>query len=276
MVKSLQDTKTLHNGVKMPYIGLGVYKMEERDEAIKAMEYALNYGYRAIDTATLYQNELVVGEVVNHSSIPREEVFITTKVWNDYQGYDSTLRAFETSLKELDLEYIDLYLIHWPVKNKYLETWRALERLYDEKLVRAIGVSNFNIHHFEDIAAHGNEKPVINQIELHPRLAQEELRQYCHGQNIAVEAWSPIGRGRLLDEPTINHIADKHGKTPAQIILRWHLQNDVIIIPKSVREERIKENADLFDFELSLYDMNEINSLNKNERFGADPDNFDF
>lgn len=276
MVKSLQETKTFHNDVKMPYVGLGVYKLEEREEASKAIEFAIDYGYRSIDTAAMYQNEHIVGEVINHSSVPRKDLFITTKVWNDNQGYDSTLRAFEKSLKQLNLEYIDLYLVHWPVKQKYVETWKAFERLYDEKLVRAIGVSNFQIHHLEDIATHGNEKPVINQVELHPRLAQEELRQYCQEQHIAVEAWSPIGRGRLLDEPTINHLADKYGKTPAQIILRWHLQNDIIIIPKSVREERIKENADLFDFELSLHDMNDINALNKNERFGADPDHFDF
>lgn len=276
MVRSLQDTVTLHNHVKMPYIGLGVYKMIDEEEAAKAIEYALDVGYRSIDTAKLYENEHVVGEVVRQSSVGRENIFITTKVWNDDQGYDSTLRAFERSLQQLNMEYIDLYLIHWPVKEKYKETWKALERLYDEKLVRAIGVSNFQIHHLEDLATHANEKPVINQVELHPRLSQEELRKYCKKNQIAVEAWSPIGRGRLLDEPTLNHIAKKHSKTPAQVILRWHLQNDIIIIPKSVKQERIKENADLFNFELSMNDMNEIDALNLNARFGADPDNFSF
>ncbi|MBS4177556.1 aldo/keto reductase [Lederbergia citrea] len=276
MVKNLQDTITLHNGIKMPYVGLGVYKMEDRQEAVHAIHHAIDYGYRSIDTAHIYQNERVVGEAIKDSRVARADLFLTTKVWNYDQGYDSTLKAFEASLKGLNMDYIDLYLIHWPVKPKYLDTWRALERLYDEKLVRAIGVSNFQIHHLEDLAAHSNEKPVINQIECHPRLTQEKLREYCNEHSIAVEAWSPIAKGRLLEEPTLNHIASKHGKTSVQIILRWHLQNGTVIIPKSVREERIKENADLFDFELSLSEMNDISALNLNERIGADPDNFDF
>lgn len=276
MIQNLQDVKKLHNGVEMPYIGLGVYLMKEEEEAAAAIKSAIDYGYRSIDTAHIYENEHVVGRAVKESGVPREELFITTKVWNTDQGYDATLRAFEESLKKLDLDYLDLYLIHWAVRDKYKDTWRAMERLYDEKVVKAIGVCNFQIHHLEDLTANSNEKPVVNQVELHPRLTQEPLREYCNQNDIAIEAWSPIARGRLLEEPTLMHLADKHGKTTAQVILRWHLQNGHIIIPKSVHEERIRENAALFDFELSMADMNEIDALNMDERFGPDPDNFNF
>ncbi|HZG72687.1 MAG TPA: aldo/keto reductase [Chondromyces sp.] len=274
MVTSISDTILLHNGVKMPYIGLGVYKMEDKNEAVSAIKAAIQNGYRSIDTAALYANEDSVGQAVRESGILREDIFITSKVWNTDQGYDSTLRAFENTMNQLSFDYLDLYLIHWPVSGKYHDTWKALERLYDEGTVKAIGVSNFNIHHLEDLMSKSNEKPVINQIELHPYLNQSELREYCARQNIAVEAWSPIARGRLLDEPVLAHLAQKHGKTPAQIILRWHLQNNVVVIPKSVRAERIAENADLFDFELSLNEMLQIDALNKNERFGPDPETF--
>lgn len=272
----LQETVTLHNGVHIPQIGLGVYQMVDRKESYEAMKFALEYGYRSIDTAHIYGNEDIVGEAVKDSGLPREDLFITTKVWNTDQGYDATLRAFEQSINKLQMDYLDLYLIHWAVKDKYLETWRALERLYDEKVVRAIGVCNFQIHHLEDLAAHSNEKPVINQVELHPRLTQEPLREYCRENEIAVEAWSPIARGRLLEEPTLQSLAKKHGKSVAQVILRWHLQNGHVIIPKSVHKERIAENAQLFDFELSMNEMNEIHALNMDERYGPDPDHFDF
>lgn len=276
MVKSLQQTMTLHNGIEMPYVGLGVYKMEDKEEAVHAIETAIKVGYRSIDTAWFYQNEDAVGEAVRNAAIPREQLFITTKVWNDHQGYDSTLKVFENSLQNLQMDYVDLYLIHWPVKGKYLDTWKALERLYDEGVVKAIGVSNFQTHHLEDIFTHRNEKPVINQVELHPRLSQEPLRAFCQKHQIAVEAWSPLARARFLQDPTINEVAKKYGKSPAQVILRWHLQNEVIIIPKSVTPARIKENADLFDFELSADDMDKINKLNKNQRFGKHPDHFAF
>ncbi|AKP46239.1 MULTISPECIES: aldo/keto reductase [Bacillus] len=277
MVSSLQDHVTLHNGVKMPYVGLGVYKMTDKDETINAVKAALDYGYRMIDTAAFYQNEDAVGKAVKESGLSREEIFITSKVWNSDQGYDSTLKAFERSLKELDMDYLDLYLIHWPVKEKYLETWRAMERLYNEGVVKAIGVSNFQIHHLEDLMANSQEKPVVNQVELHPHLSQEPLRTFCRDHEIAVEAWSPLARARILDqEPILKEIAKNHGKTEAQVILRWHLQNEVVIIPKSVHPKRIKENAELFDFQLSQEEMAQINSLNKNHRYGADPDNFDF
>ncbi|WP_020156981.1 aldo/keto reductase [Caldibacillus debilis] len=276
MKKTLQGTTVLHNGVKMPYFGFGTYKVKEGEEVYNAVRTALETGYRLIDTAALYENEEGVGRAIRDSGIPREEIFVTTKVWNSDQGYDSTLRAFETSLKKLDIGYIDLYLIHWAVKGKYLDTWKALVELYKEGRVRAIGVSNFQIHHLQDIMDHFDEIPTVNQVELHPYLTQEELREFCAKHNIKVEAWSPLGRGRLLDLPELKRIAEKYGKTPAQVVLRWHVQNDIIVIPKSVHPERIKENADIFDFELSDEDMAAINRLNRNERFGKDPDHVDF
>lgn len=276
MIKSIENKVKLHNGVEIPQFGLGVYKVEEGQTIIETVKLALSYGYRSIDTAAIYGNEEGVGTAVKESAIQRDKLFITTKLWNDDQGYDRTLKAFETSLRKLDLDYIDLYLIHWPGKDKYVETWKAFERLYDEGLVRAIGVSNFHEHHLEELLTNANEKPTVNQIELHPRLSQETLRDYCKSKGIKVEAWSPLAKGRLLNEPTINYIANKHGKTPAQVILRWHLQNDIIVIPKSVSPKRLKENADIFDFQLSLDEMNQLDQLNMNERTGRNPDNLLF
>lgn len=275
-MKSLQDTIRLHNGVEMPRLGLGVYKVEGGNQVEETVQTALEIGYRSIDTAAFYQNEEGVGNAIRNSGINRKELFITTKVWNTNQGYNETLKAFDDSMKKLQLDYLDLYLIHWPVKGKYLDTWRALEKLYQDGRVRAIGVSNFKIHHLEDLFSHSELKPTVNQVELHPRLSQEELRTFCKTHEIAVEAWSPIGRGRLLNEPVLSEIGEKYQKSTAQVMLRWHLQNGVIVIPKSVTPSRIKENTELFDFALSQDDMDKINSLNKDERFGADPDNFNF
>lgn len=269
-------TKRLANGVEIPRIGLGVYKMTEPEIAIQAITTALDIGYRHIDTASLYANEKEVGEVVRHSTVPREDIFITTKVWNTDQGYDQTLKAFEKSLELLGLDYIDLYLTHWPVKETFVETYRAIERLYEEKLIRATGVSNHHQHHLETIAAKANIQPMVNQIECHPRLTQFDLREYCAEQGIAVTSWSPLARGGLLDEPTLNRISGKYGKSPAQIIIRWHLQHDLIVIPKSITPARIEENFDVFDFELSFEDIKNIDLLNLNERIGANPDNFNF
>ena len=268
--------KTLANGVKMPYVGLGVYKMTDREEALQAISKALAIGYRAIDTAALYNNEVEVGEAIRASGIKREEIFVTTKVWNTDQGYDNTLRAFEASLKKLGLEYVDLYLTHWPVEGKFVDTYRAIERLYEEKLIRVPGVSNHHAHHLEKVFAKANVMPMVNQIELHPYLSQEALRAFCKEHKIAVTAWSPLGRGIILKDETITKIAAEVGKTEAQIILRWHFQNDIITIPKSVTQSRIQENISIFDFELTNDQMARINKVNKNERIGKDPDNFHF
>lgn len=275
-MKDISGTLTLNNGVEMPQFGLGVYKVEKGLQIENTVKDAINIGYRLIDTAAFYENEEGVGKAIKESGVPREELFITTKVWNTDQGYDQTLNAFDNSLKKMGLDYIDLYLIHWPVKEKYLETWRALEKLYKDGKARAIGVSNFQIHHLKDILENSSEKPAVNQVELHPLLSQTELRAFCSEHNIKVQAWSPIARGRVLEDSDIKEIAQRHGKSAAQIILRWHLQNGIMVIPKSVKKDRLRENADIFDFELTEDEMKQMNALNNNHRFGADPDNFDF
>lgn len=274
MGKSLQGTVLLHNGVKMPYFGLGVYKVEEGNEVIESVKTALEVGYRAIDTAALYENEEGVGKAIKASGIPRKEIFVTTKVWNTDHGYEKTLKAFDKSISKLGLDYVDLYLIHWPGKDTFLDTWRALEKLYRDGRVRAIGVSNFKPHHLQTLMEHSEEKPVINQVELHPYFQQKDLREFCKQHDIVVEAWSPLGRGQVLDDPVLAEIGKKYGKTPAQVTLRWHLQNDIVIIPKSVTPSRIKENADIFDFELTAEDMEQIDQLDKNTRLFKDPDLF--
>jgi len=276
MPQNLQDTTTLHNGVKMPWFGLGVFKVQEGSEVVESVKAALKNGYKSIDTAAVYRNEEGVGQAIKEAGVPREELFITTKVWNTDQGYESTLQAFETSMGKLELDYLDLYLIHWPVAGKYKETWKALEQLYKDGRGHAIGVSNFHVHHLKDLMADSEIKPMVNQVEYHPHLAQTELLEFCKAEGIQMEAWSPLKQGELLSKPIIVEIAEKHKKSPAQVILRWDLQNEVVTIPKSVKEHRIIENADIFDFELSAQDMDRLNSLNKNERVGPDPDNFDF
>ena len=273
---NLQSTRTLANGVEMPIFGLGVYKMTDPQETIEAITKALQVGYRAIDTASLYYNEEQVGEAIRHSGVAREEIFVTTKVWNTDQGYDNTLKAFETSLKKLNMDYVDLYLTHWPVEGKYPDTYRAIERLYEEKLIRVPGVSNHHAHHLEQLLRSANVPPMVNQVEAHPYLSQEPLRTFCREHHIAVTAWSPLGRGGVLQDETIIKIAEKYGKSAAQVVLRWHLQHDIMVIPKSVTSSRIEENANIFDFVLSSEDMTVIDSLNRNQRFGKDPDNFHF
>ena len=272
MPNSLQDKTTLHNGVKMPWFGLGVFKVKEGSEVIESVKAALKHGYKSIDTAAVYENEEGVGQAIRESGVPREELFITSKVWNSDQGYESTLKAYEKSLSKLGLEYLDLYLIHWPGKTKFKETWKALEKLYKDGRVRAIGVSNFKTHHLKDLLSDAEIKPMINQVEYHPHLTQKELHDFCLQEGIQLEAWSPLKRGELLEEPTINEIAAKYQKTSAQVILRWNLQNKVITIPKSIKEHRIVENSQVFDFELSQEDMERINGLNKDDRVGSDPD----
>lgn len=266
----------LYNGVQMPWLGLGTWQAAEGAEVESAVKYALEIGYRHIDTAAVYGNEHGVGKAVRESGVPREKIFITSKVWNSDQGYESTLKAYEHSLQLLNTDYLDLYLIHWPVKGKYVETWKALEKIYNERRVKAIGVSNFHIHHLEDLLKEAEIVPMVNQVEFHPYLQQNELRKYCQEHLIRFEAWSPLMQGHFKNIPVIKHIAEKYGKTEAQIILRWDIQNGVVTIPKSVHKERIKENSEIFDFELSGEDMDEINALNQNRRFGPDPDNFNF
>lgn len=270
----LQTTRKLANGIEMPIFGLGVYKMTDPQETIEAITKALQVGYRAIDTASLYDNEEQVGEAIRHSGVPRESIFVTTKVWNSDQGFDNTLRAFEVSLKKLNMDYVDLYLTHWPVEGKYAETYRAIERLYDEKLIRVPGVSNHHERHIEEVLKAAQTPPMVNQIEAHPYLSQEPLRAFCKERNIAVTAWSPLGRGGVLQDEVILKISEKYGKSPAQVVLRWHVQNDILVIPKSVTPSRIEENANIFAFELTAEDMNALNGLNRNQRFGKSPENF--
>lgn len=275
-ITDLNGTFELHNGVAMPYFGLGVYQSEDGQEVINAVKWALDAGYRHIDTASVYKNEEGVGQAIKESSIERDEIFVVSKVWNSDQGYDSTLKAFEASLKRLDLEYLDLYLVHWPVANKYKETWKALEHLYDQKRVRAIGVSNFMQHHLEDLLAGANTVPMVNQMEFHPYLVQQPLIDFCNKNNIQYEAWSPMMQGKIFSMEEFKKIAKKYGKSIAQIVLRWDLQKGVITIPKSSNKERIIANADIFDFELSEEDVRQLEAMHKGQRFGPDPNNFDF
>ncbi|WDL99101.1 aldo/keto reductase [Alicyclobacillus sp. ALC3] len=276
MPTHIGDCTTLNNGVLMPWFGLGVYKTPPGEVVETSVRMAIEHGYRSIDTAKLYDNEEGVGIAVRDSGVKREDIFVTTKLWNTDQGYDQTLQEFDASLKRLGMDYVDLYLIHWPGTRLYKETWKAFEKLYKDGHVRAIGVSNFNIHHLEDILSDSEVVPAVNQVELHPRLNQAELREFCESKGIRLEAWSPLMRGQILDDPTITRIAETHGKTPAQVILRWDLDHGVITIPKSVHENRIKENADIFDFTLTVEEMAAIDSLNNGTRVGPDPDDLKF
>jgi diketogulonate reductase-like aldo/keto reductase len=267
---------TLNNGVKMPQLGFGVWQVKD-EEATAAVTHAIEAGYRSIDTAMIYGNEEGVGKAIKESNVPREELFITTKVWNSDQGYENTLQAFDLSLKKLGLDYIDLYLIHWPTPefDTYVETFKAMEKLYHEGKVKAIGVCNFEIEHLERLLNECEVKPVLNQIECHPYLAQNELKEFCAKHDIFVEAWSPLDQGgEVLQDEVVIKIAESHRKTPAQAVLRWHLQNNSIVIPKSVTPARIKENIDVFDFELTGEEMDQINSINKNRRKGPNPNEF--
>jgi methylglyoxal/glyoxal reductase len=279
-MNSLQSTTTLHNGVKMPWFGLGVFKVEEGSEVVSSVKAAIKNGYRSIDTAAIYANETGVGqaiaEALQETGLTREDLFVTSKVWNADLGYESTIAAYEASLDKLGLEYLDLYLIHWPVKGKYKDAWRALETLYKEGRVKAIGVSNFQIHHLEDVMKDAEIKPMVNQVELHPLLSQQDLLSFCQSHSIQLEAWSPLMQGQLLDHPVLSDIASQHGKSIAQVILRWDLQRGIVTIPKSIKEHRIIENANVFDFSLSEEDMSRIDALNENRRVGPDPDNFNF
>lgn len=258
--------RELSNGVKIPIVGFGTYKLQnENDEASSIVKEAINLGYRSIDTASFYNNEEGVGKGIKESGIPREELFVTTKVWIDDDKYEDTIKAFNKSLHKLGLEYIDLYLIHWPTEN-IKETWRAIEDLYKEKKVRAIGVCNCTVKQLEEIIGFSEINPMVNQVEIHPNRSEKELLRVCKRHNIVVQAWSPIMRGQLFSNSIIKNLATKYNKSEAQIILRWHLQNNVIAIPKTNKPNRIKENIDIFDFTISQDDMEMIDSINKNER----------
>ncbi len=271
--KHLADCTRLANGVEMPWLGLGVWKVEEGQQVEDAVRTAIETGYRSIDTAAIYRNEQGVGRAIANCGVPRDQLFITTKLWNENQGYETTLKAFEESRNKLGLEYFDLYLIHWPLpkRGKYKETWKAMEKLYKEGLIRAIGVSNFQVDHLKDLMSDAEIAPMVNQVEYHPLLSQQELLAFCKANQIQMEAWSPLMQGNL-DLPVLHEIADAHGKTAAQVVLRWDIQNGVVTIPKSVTPHRVKENADIFDFELSSEEMERINALNQNKRFGGNPD----
>ena len=280
MISNLKNTVTLNNGVKMPWQGLGVFRVEDSPKLVDAVKNAIKNGYRSIDGAAIYDNEVSMGEGIAEgikaAGISREDLFITSKVWNADLGYESTIKAYETSLKKLGLDYLDLYLIHWPVEGKYKDAWRALEYLYKKGRVKAIGVSNFQVHHLENLMKDAEIKPMINQIEFHPRLTQEKVRAFCKQNDIQVEAWSPLMVGKLFDNEILKEIAQNHNKSIAQIILRWDIQNGVITIPKSTKVGRIIENSQIFDFELTNEEVEKINSLNQDLRVGPDPDNFDF
>jgi len=275
-ITDLKGTVKLVNGVEMPYFGLGVFKTKEGSEIENSVKWALESGYRHIDTAAIYKNEKGVGNAIKASGIPRNELFITTKSWNDNQRNDTVIKGFEESLHLLQSDYVDLYLIHWPVKGKYTETWKVMEEIYSSGRAKAIGVSNFLQHHLEDVFKIAEIKPMVDQVECHPYLVQQSLIDFCQANDIVFEAWSPIMRGAVNDIPLLIELSEKYKKTPVQIVLRWDLQKGIVTIPKSVHQERIKSNIDIFDFELSVEDVLLIDSLDKDEHFGAHPDTFTF
>jgi 2,5-diketo-D-gluconate reductase A len=268
---------TLNNGQAIPQLGFGVFQIEPKNTAA-AVSTALEAGYRHIDTAEMYGNEAEVGEAIAASGLDRGEVFVTSKLSNDAHEPDAAREAFDGTLKALGVDYVDLFLIHWPLPMRYggdfVSTWKTLEEFYREGRARSIGVSNFQPQHLRRLHGETDIIPAVNQIEAHPYLTQDDVRAFCAQHQIAVEAWSPLGKGIVLDDPVIGRITERTGKTPAQVVLRWHIQRGDIVFPKSVSSDRIRENLDIFDFELSGADVNEITLLNKNERTGPDPDKF--
>ena len=279
MINRIDECTTLRNGVKMPWFGLGVWQVQDEDTLIQAVHAAVRAGYRSLDTARAYVNEDMVGKALATSPVPRDQIFLTTKLWNGDQGYDSGLQEYEQSCKLLGTDVIDLYLIHWPVPmiDKYVNSWKALVRLYEEKRVRAIGVCNFKKHHIERLVAETGVAPMVNQVECHPLFPQNEMLAYCRENGIQMEAYSPLLNGRLSTiAPVLEPIARKHGKTAAQVILRWQLDREVVVIPKSVHENRIIENGSIFDFALDADDKAAIAALENGTHFLPDPDEMSF
>ena len=270
---TLESTVKLNNDVRMPILGLGVYQTPPGRVTQNAVNLALRVGYRHVDTARIYGNEADVGEAVRESGVPRGDLFVTTKLWNSDQGYDSTLRACEASLKRLGLDYLDLYLVHFPVADLRKESWRAMEALLKKEKCRAVGVRNFTIRHLEELIEESEITPSVNQVEFHPFLYQKELLEYCQMKRIQVVAYSPLARGEKLKHPRIGSLAEKYAKTPAQLMIRWGLQHGLVVIPKSTREERIRENSHVFDFDISDDDMRSLDSLNEDLRLNWDPTN---
>jgi 2,5-diketo-D-gluconate reductase A len=271
-------TITLNNGVEIPQLGFGVYQVKP-EETAQAVQAALEVGYRHIDTAEMYRNEAGVGEGIRNSGVPREEVFVTSKLNNGFHAHEDALKAFDGTLDALRFDYVDLFLIHWPLPGidvDYVETWKAMEEIYASGRAKAIGVSNFNAHHLRKLHGETEVVPAVNQIEVHPYLAQDELRAFNAQHQIATEAWSPIAQGKVLDDPAVLRVAERVGRTPAQVTLRWHIQRGDIVFPKSVTRSRIEENFALFDFALSEDDLREITALDRNERTGPDPDTFNY
>lgn len=279
MITSLTDRVELNNGTKIPGMGLGVFQIPDAETAEVVKNGIIN-GYRLIDTAAIYGNETGTGigikEGLAAAGLSREELFVTSKVWNNHLSYDETIKAFEETMERIGLDYLDLYLIHWPGHDAYEESWKTLEDLYLDGKIKAIGVSNFEVHHLENLLSFARVIPVLNQVELHPKLSQTELRAFAEKHNIKIQAWSPLMQGQLLSHPVIAEIAEKHNKSTAQVILRWDIQQEILLAVKSVHAERMLSNADVFDFELSQEDMNQLNALNESLRVGPNPDEFDF
>lgn len=272
---------TLNNGLKMPLVGYGVFRVPEGDDLAEAVKTAIAKGYRSIDTAQVYRNEESVGRgiraAIKEGLVTRDELFITSKVWNDGLSYEETLAAYDSSLEKIGLDYLDLYLVHWPgIDENYIEVYKALEKIYQDGRVRSIGVSNFHVHHLENLLKETTVVPVINQIEFHPHLTQEEVRAYCQDKGIQVEAWSPLMNGSLLEEALIQELASKYGKTPAQIVLRYDVQHNVVTIPKTMTPTRMVENLDVFNFSLTDEEMAQLDALNDGLRCGPDPEKFNF
>ena len=275
----------LNNGIEMPMLGFGVFKVEDGQESIDSIKCALEAGYRSIDTATIYGNEKSVGAAIKQSGVPRKDIFLTTKLWNEVQRTGDVEEAFAQSLKDLDTDYVDLYLIHWPVKGRFVDSWIALEKIYKSGRAKAIGISNFHEHHIEDIKKVWSVVPAMNQIEMHPWLTQKPLIKFCNSLDIVPESWSPLGgtawqdgkvRENLLENEVIKAIGDKYGKSTAQVILRWNIDLGVVTIPKSVTPSRIRDNINIFDFSLTPDEITAIDALNKDQRVGPNPDDFNF